>query len=95
MPNWTVFTNGFITAAKMQIEVRLFATLRRYMPEIKETGWIMMEMADGTTIADLMDKLEIPADEIKVVMRNFRQADLADQLSDGDRVAFIPAVGGG
>jgi sulfur-carrier protein len=95
MPNWTVYSLGFITAAKMQIEVRLFATLRRYMPEIKETGWIMTEMADGTTIADLMDTLKIPADEIKVVMRNFRQADLADHLSDGDRVAFIPAVGGG
>ena len=79
----------------MQIEVRLFATLRRCIPEIKEKGWVMAEIAEGATIADLMEKLAIPADETKVVMRNFRQADLQDTLSDGDRVAFIPAVGGG
>jgi sulfur-carrier protein len=79
----------------MQIEVRLFATLRRYKPEIKETGWIMTEVTDGASIADLMETLGIPEDETKVIMRNFRQADLKDPLSDGDRVAFIPAVGGG
>jgi sulfur-carrier protein len=55
----------------------------------------MAEIADGATIADLMQKLDIPVDETKVVMRNFRQADLGDILADGDRVAFIPAVGGG
>jgi molybdopterin converting factor small subunit len=79
----------------MQIEVRLFATLRRCIPEMKEKGWIMAEIADGATIADLMQKLDIPVDETKVIMRNFRQADLTDILTDGDRVAFIPAVGGG
>jgi molybdopterin converting factor small subunit len=59
----------------MQIEVRLFATLRRVIPEIKETGWIMTEIEEGATIADLMAKLAIPADETKVIMKNFRQAD--------------------
>jgi molybdopterin converting factor small subunit len=94
MRNWTAYLAGFITV-HMQVEVRLFATLRRYFPEIKETGWIMAEVAEGATIADLMDKLGVPAGETKVIMRNFRQADIEDRLSDGDRVAFIPAVGGG
>jgi sulfur-carrier protein len=79
----------------MQIEVRLFATLRRYIPEIKQTGWVMAEIEEGATIADLMEKLGVPDDETKVIMRNFRQAEREDHLCDGDRVAFIPAVGGG
>jgi sulfur-carrier protein len=79
----------------MQIEVRLFATLRRIIPEIKEKGSITAEIEDGATIADLMVKLGVPADETKVIMLNFKQAEPEDPLQDGDRVAFIPAVGGG
>lgn len=95
MPNWTKCSIGFTTAVSMKVEIRLFATLRRIIPEIKEKGWVIVEVEDGATIRDMMTKLGIPVDETKVIMKNFRQAGADESLSDGDRVAFIPAVGGG
>ncbi|MEN4100126.1 MAG: MoaD/ThiS family protein [Anaerolineaceae bacterium] len=79
----------------MKVEIRLFATLRRLIPEMQEKGWVIVDVEDGATIRHLMTQFGIPMDETKVIMKNFRQAGPDESLSDGDRVAFIPAVGGG
>ncbi len=79
----------------MAIEVRLFATLRRYAPGLEIGEPLRLDIEEGTTARDVLQQLGIPADDVKIVMRNNRQVDLDTVLQDGDRVAFIPAVGGG
>ncbi len=79
----------------MAIEVRLFATLRRYRPELGIGEPLRIEIAEKTTVRDVLRQLGIPEEDVKIVMRNNRQVELDTVLEDGDRVAFIPAVGGG
>jgi molybdopterin synthase sulfur carrier subunit len=79
----------------MQVEVRVFATLRRHLPELKVAEPKRVEVPPGTTIRELRDRVGLPPEEVRVVMRNYVQADLDEQVEDGDRVTFIPAVAGG
>ncbi len=79
----------------MQIEVVVFATLRKYLPDMKLGETRKMDVPPGTTIAQVRDLLGLPAGEVKVIMRNNRQAELEDTLHEGDRIAYIPAAGGG
>ncbi len=79
----------------MKIHVAVFATLRRYMPDLRLGEAKLLEVAPGCTMAQLRDQLGLPADEVKVVMRNYVQADLQDEVREGDRIVFFPAVAGG
>ena len=79
----------------MKVHVAVFATLRRYLPELRLGEAKTMEVAPGCTMAQLRDQLGLPANEVKVVMRNHLQADLNDEIREGDRVVFFPAVAGG
>jgi molybdopterin converting factor small subunit len=79
----------------VHVEVRLFATLRIYAPQLRVGESIALEVEPGTTMAAIRDRLGLPQEQVRVVMRNHVQADLGDPVSDGDRIAFIPAVAGG
>ncbi len=79
----------------MQVEVRVFATLRPYLPNLGIGEAQTVEIPEGTTAAELAQRLGIPLDEVKIIMRNGLQVEPDEVLADGDRVAYIPAVGGG
>lgn len=79
----------------MQVNIRVFATLRRYVPDLGIGQPLEMDVEPGTTLADIQERLGLPENEVKVVMRNGLQADLGDAVQDGDRIAYIPAVAGG
>ena len=79
----------------IKIEVRLFATLRKYLPELGIGEPKMLELAEGTSFDDLRRQLNLPLEEVKVIMRNGIQTELEEIIQDGDRIAYIPAVGGG
>jgi len=79
----------------MQVEITVFATLRRYMPDLPVGGSRQIEVQHGATIGEVMHLLELPPEEVKVVMRNHRHAELDETVNEGDRIAFIPAVAGG
>ena len=79
----------------MKVYVAAFATLRRYLPDLRLGEAKVLEVAPGCTLAQLRDQLGLPADEVKVVMRNYLQADLEDEVREGDRIVFFPAVAGG
>lgn len=75
----------------MHIHLRLFATLRAYAPENAET----YPIAPGTTAKDIVDQLNIPPDEAKLIFINSVRQDIESPLADGDRVGIFPPVGGG
>ena len=74
----------------MEVEVKLFATLRR--PDFQQGKIILRE---EPTALDLLARLEVPASEVAVVLVNGRHARLDDRLHPGDTVAFFPAIAGG
>ena len=72
------------------IEVRLFATLRTGREKV--VFFAPRDAADGH---EVLKRLGIGEDEVKIYLINGRHSELARPLSDGDVVALFPAVGGG
>jgi len=80
---------------KIQIEVRVFATLRKYLPELSVGEPKIVELPQGSTFEDLRKLLRLPLEEIKIIMRNGIQTEMDEIIEDGDRIAYAPAVAGG
>jgi molybdopterin synthase sulfur carrier subunit len=80
----------------MKIEVRLFASLTRYTPDrTGSLGKFIMEIAEGTTIIDILRRLEVPLDKVRVIFLNGLHAAGEEVLKEGDRVGVFPPVAGG
>jgi sulfur carrier protein ThiS len=79
----------------MQVEVTVFATLRKYLPDLPVGGSKYIEVDPGVTPADLIQILGLPAEEVKLVIRNHVQTELDEIVEDGDRIAFAPVIAGG
>ncbi len=79
----------------MEVDVRVFATLRRYMPEQGIGEALRLDVQDGATLGRICDQLGIPRQEIKIVMQNGLQVDFDTPAEPDARIAYIPAVGGG
>ena len=74
----------------MTIEMRLFATLR-----IGRSKVIPMEVPEGSVVSQLTDALDIPREEIAILLVNGRDGSLDQVLREGDTVSVFPPVGGG
>lgn len=77
---------------KTSIHLKLFATLKRFLPE-SECGRFALDA--GTTVRDLLGKLGIPESEAKLIFIDGKKAGLETMLSGGERVGIFPPVGGG
>lgn len=73
------------------IEIRLFATLEKWMPE--NAG--RYEIREGTTVGDLLALLHIPEEKARLIFVNGRKSGREERLHPGDRVGIFPPVGGG
>ncbi|MCJ7701718.1 MAG: MoaD/ThiS family protein [Anaerolineales bacterium] len=87
--------SGSTTETKLIVEVRVFATLRPYLPELGIGEPRITPVEPGTTLGELRDLLGLPVDQVKVIMRNNLQAFPDEIIADGDRITYIPAVAGG
>ena len=77
----------------MKIEVRLFATLRRYAPGGRDPS--VFELPEGSRVGHVLEGLSIPKDATTVILVNGRQSDEGRLLHDGDRIVIFPPVAGG
>lgn len=74
----------------MNIQVRLFATLRNGRgKEVTVTG------ESGMTCRDVINHLDIPEEEVAILLVNGRDAQLEDAVTGDDVVSIFPPVGGG
>ena len=77
--------------ARMDLEIKCFATLADFAPpDGRLTG-----MPEGSTVADVMHRLNLPPEEVKITFVNGLHAEAGRVLRQGDRVGLFPAVGGG
>jgi len=53
----------------VQVEVRVFATLRRYLPGLDIGQALVLQVEPGTTLDELRAELGLPKAEVKVIMR--------------------------
>jgi molybdopterin synthase sulfur carrier subunit len=79
----------------MQVRVKLFATLGRYALNGVAGAPFEMEFSEGATLDDMVDRLNLPRDEVKVFFVNGRARPKDWILKPGDEVGIFPLVAGG
>ena len=79
----------------MKVEVRLFASFTKYLPEDAEGQMVQMDLEEGTTIEQVLIKLGVPLDHVKLVFLNNVKAPVDSVLNEGDRMGAFPPVAGG
>ena len=72
------------------IEVRLFATLREGRGKVQ-----MLSAADFVTAGDIIRYLNIPTEEVAILLVNGFHKKPDEPVKEGDIVAIFPPVGGG
>ncbi len=73
------------------ITIKLFASLKRFLPASSEN----YPIDSGITVKTLLEELCVPEDEVRLVFIDGVKHDLAAVLKGGERVGIFPAVGGG
>lgn len=72
------------------IEVRVFATLRQGRDKVT-----LLPPEPFSTAGDILKHLEIPAEEVSILLINGFHKSPGDTVKDGDILALFPPVGGG
>ncbi|WP_035288703.1 MoaD/ThiS family protein [Clostridium sp. KNHs214] len=75
----------------MKIEVRLFA----YFREGREKKYFMEISEEKIVPRDILQKLQIPVEEVAILLINGRDGTADTLLKDGDVLSLFPPVGGG
>lgn len=79
----------------MQVQIQLFASLASYLPADSRGKAINLEVEPGSNIQQVLDKLQIPMDSVKLVFKNGIHAKFEDILQENDRIGVFPPIGGG
>ena len=79
----------------MEIEVKLFATLRDYLPEGSSRFSCKMEIDSHTRVQDILSKLKMPEEMPKIILVNGIHGKKDQTLKDGDVLSVFPPVAGG
>ncbi len=79
----------------MEIEVKLFATLRDYLPKGSGRFSCKMEVDGKTRVQDILERLKIPEGIPKIILINGINTKKEQVLKDGDVVSIFPPVAGG
>ena len=79
----------------MEIEVKLFATLRDYLPKGSSRFSCKMEVDGSTRVQDILSRLKIPEEIPKIILINGVHGKKEQVLKDGDILSIFPPVAGG
>jgi len=79
----------------VRVEVRLFATLERFLPPGSRDGVAVLDVPEGSSAADVARRLGIPAGFDRVLLVNGREAEPERTLVPGDVLALYPPLSGG
>ena len=79
----------------MNVQVHLYATLSRYIPEDVRNDDHSLDVAEGTTVMEVLEALQVPLDHVKLVFVDGVRADVNTVLKSGSRLGVFPPVGGG
>ena len=74
----------------MRVTIKLFATFRIDRFDIETRQY-----PEGTTVGQIVDDLELPRQQLGIVMVNSRHVELDRRMADGETLAIFPLLGGG
>jgi len=76
---------------KAYITIKLFATLKKYLPASAEH----YPINPGVSVGELLSELQLPASLAKLIFINGKKGESDTVLNHGDRIGIFPPVGGG
>jgi len=79
----------------MEIEVKLFATLRDYLPKGSDRFSCKLEINGRARVRDILSRLKIPGEIPKIILVNGVHGKNEQVLKEGDVVSIFPPVAGG
>ncbi len=77
------------------MKVLLFGHHARLLPPGSSGNAATVDVAEGTSVAKLLDVLGVPPDGRSYVQLNGEREDLAAVLEEGDEVRVVVPLGGG
>jgi molybdopterin converting factor small subunit len=84
-----------ITDRAVKVEVKLFANFREYLPPGSVTYSCWLEMEEGNTIGQALERLKIPLSIPMIALVNGLHRTFEDRLQPGDVLSIFPPVAGG
>jgi molybdopterin converting factor small subunit len=79
----------------MRVRVKLFASLSRYYGNTAAGVPFEIEVPEGATMVDLVNRLKLPREEVKLFFVKGRARPIDWPLEPGDEVGIFPLIGGG
>jgi molybdopterin converting factor small subunit len=79
----------------MEIEVKLFATLRDYLPKGSSGYSCKLKVNSTDTVRDVLNRLKIPDEIPKIILVNGVHTNFEGILRGGDVLSVFPPVAGG
>ena len=79
----------------MALQIFLNATLRQYVQGYDPFQGISLEVPAGTTVAQVISSLNIPAAEVTLLMVDGRLREPEFVLQGHERLGLFPPIGGG
>jgi molybdopterin converting factor small subunit len=81
-------------ADTITVSVKLFATLKRYLPAGSADG-ITLTLPAGATVQDAIDVLKIPRDHAGMLVAGDTYVQAETPLTDGQQLSVFPPLAGG
>ena len=79
----------------MKVEVQLFGVQSSLFKEVPFGRPLSIELPEGSTVKDLMEKLDVSKEQSYSVVINDLYSDLNTLLRANDQLAIFPAMSGG
>lgn len=79
----------------MALQIFLNATLRQYVPGYNPHQGMIMEVAPGATVAQVVARLGLPVQEVTLIMVDGRRQEADFSLQGSERLGLFPPIGGG
>ena len=79
----------------MALQVLLAATLRKYFPDYDHAVGLEVHLKRGMTVLEMARQINLPVEDVKLILVNGRAAKWDTVLQGDERVALFPPVGGG
>jgi molybdopterin converting factor small subunit len=81
-------------ADTVTISVKLFATLKKYLPPGSEDG-VTLTLPKGATVQDAVDALKIPRDHAGMLVAGDTYVEIGTPLTEGLQLNIFPPLAGG
>ena len=78
----------------VSVRVKLFAALRRYVPEGGEKG-LTFDLDSGSTVQDVVDLLKISREHAALLVIDDKYVESDTVLEDGIELSIFPPLAGG